>query len=335
MWNRAMEELTGIAAKRVLGARITTIDQPWQSLLTDFAHSSSNHLYKQHLQCHYETRWINLHKAAIDPLVATGAGGLVLLVEDSTETRRLEDKLMHAERLASIGRLAAGVAHEIGNPITGIACLAQIVREERTDDEELLEISQQIIEQTKRVTNIVQSMMNFARSEQQVREQFVEVNLYAVCNEAINLLLLNQQAKHIHFSNKIDGRYTVLGDAQRLGQVFINLLDNARDASPDNSSVNISASATASEVLIRIEDRGPGIETAYIEQLFEPFFTTKDPGQGTGLGLAMVFSIVEQHQGDISIESPCDKVNQCGTRFSIRLPRHNPTKNNTPDANEH
>src|SRR5690606_20604704 len=93
-----------------------------------------------------------------------GNTGLVLLVEDVTETQMLEDKLIHSERLASIGRLAAGVAHEIGNPITGIACLAQNLREEREGDEEIAEISAQIIQQTKRVSRIVQSLMSFAHA---------------------------------------------------------------------------------------------------------------------------------------------------------------------------
>jgi len=330
MWNRAMEALTGIAAKRVIGSRITHIDSPWRELLTEFIQGGDNHFYKKTLQCHYETRWLNLHKAAIDPLVAPGNGGLVLLIEDTTQTRMLEDKLMHAERLASLGRLAAGVAHEIGNPITGIACLAQIVREERAGDAELFDISQQIIEQTKRVTSIVQSMMNFARSEHQTKEQFVPVNLFAACNEATALLLLNQQSKHIEFVNLIDANYYVLGDKQRLGQVLINLLDNARDASPASAKVSISTHASSTEVTLCVEDQGSGIESAYKEQLFEPFFTTKDPGQGTGLGLAMVFTIIEEHDGDISIDSPCDKVNQRGTRFCIRLPRHIPTTTNVP-----
>src|SRR5690606_36041166 len=114
-------------------------------------------------------------------------GGIVLLIEDSTKTRLLENKLMHAERLASIGRLAAGVAHEIGNPLTGIACLAQTLRDEREDDQEVVEINQQIIEQTRRITRIVQSMMNFARFNSPSREEFKPVNLHQVCNEAIDL----------------------------------------------------------------------------------------------------------------------------------------------------
>src|SRR5690606_27227312 len=136
MWNRALEELTGIAALQVVGSRLTTIDEPWRSLLTEFIQQPDEHLHKQRLSLDGDTRWLNLHKAAIDEPLAPGNSGLVLLIEDLTETQVLEDRLVHSERLASIGRLAAGVAHEIGNPITGIACLAQNLREEREADAE-------------------------------------------------------------------------------------------------------------------------------------------------------------------------------------------------------
>ena len=164
MWNKAMEELTGIAAQRVVGSRLSTIADPWKELLQGFINLPDEHLHKQHLALDGQTRWLNLHKAAIDEPLAPGNSGLVLLVEDLTETQMLEDKLVHSERLASIGRLAAGVAHEIGNPITGIACLAQNLREEREEDSELKEISGQILEQTKRVSRIVQSLMSFAHA---------------------------------------------------------------------------------------------------------------------------------------------------------------------------
>lgn len=322
MWNRALEDLTGITATRVVGSRLNTIDQPWRTLLMEFAQGRSAHLYKHALHGPYQSRWLNLHKAAIDEPAAIDASGLVLLVEDATQTRLLEDKLVHSERLASIGRLAAGVAHEIGNPITGIACLAQNLRYERDEDAEITEISSQIVEQTKRVSRIVQSLMSFSHSGQQQQDSYEPVSLFDVTSEAIHLLNLNKLEKTVHFFNLCNTQHWTLGDSQRLAQVLVNLLSNARDASPELGQIYIRTKATHSQVELSIEDQGGGISSASLEHLFEPFYTTKDPGQGTGLGLALVYSIIEEHQGDIQVDSPADLKLQRGTRFRISLPRH-------------
>lgn len=332
MWNRALEDLTGITASRVVGTRLDSIDAPWRDLLVGFAQGSQPHLHKHALQGLYEARWLNLHKAAIDEPLAPGNSGLVLLVEDATKTRLLEDKLVHSERLASIGRLAAGVAHEIGNPITGIACLAQNLREERDHDTEITEISSQIIEQTKRVSRIVQSLMSFSHSGQQDHENHEPVSLFDTSAEAIHLLNLNKLSKTVNFFNLCNPQHFVLGDAQRLAQVLINLLSNARDASLEHGHIYIRSTASLSHVELSIEDQGSGISKANLEHLFEPFFTTKDPGQGTGLGLALVYSMIEEHHGEIHVDSPCDTEHQRGTRFRIILPRHVPTS--IPVVNE-
>ncbi|MCL3028487.1 two-component system sensor histidine kinase CbrA, partial [Klebsiella pneumoniae] len=190
MWNRAIEELTGVGAQKVVGSRLSALPEPWKGLLERFIDAPDEHLHKQRLVYDGHTRWLNLHKAAIEEPLAPGNSGLVLLVEDLTETQLLEDKLVHSERLASIGRLAAGVAHEIGNPITGIACLAQNLREEREGDGELTEISEQILDQTKRVSRIVQSLMSFAHSGSHL-QALEPVCLSEVAQEAIGLLSLN------------------------------------------------------------------------------------------------------------------------------------------------
>jgi PAS domain S-box-containing protein len=321
MWNKAMEELTEVPAQRVVGSRLSTLGEPWRDLLERFIELPDQHLHKQQLELDGQIRWLNLHKAAIDEPLAPGNSGLVLLVEDLTETQYLEDKLVHSERLASIGRLAAGVAHEIGNPITGIACLAQNLREEREDDSELTEISGQILEQTKRVSRIVQSLMSFAHSgeHQQADEP---VCLAQVAQDAIGLLALNRLGIEVHFFNLCDPDHWAEGDPQRLAQVLINLLSNARDASPPGSAIRVKSEASEHTVDLIVEDEGSGIPKAIIERLFEPFFTTKDPGKGTGLGLALVYSIVEEHYGQITIDSPVDPEQQRGTRIRVTLPRH-------------
>ncbi len=322
MWNRAMEELTEIPAEQVIGSRLSAISQPWMGLFNRFICLPDEHLHKQRLSLGGKSRWLNLHKAAIDEPLAPGNTGLVLLIEDCTETQMLEEHLIHSERLASIGRLAAGVAHEIGNPVTGIACLAQNLREERETDSEITEISSQIVEQTKRITKIVQSLMSFAHAGPRHTQQQYPVSLAAIAQDAIALLSLNRQSTEVCFINQCNPDHQAQGDPQRLAQVLINLLSNARDASPTGGVIRVSSATYEQSVELIVEDEGSGIPQAIQARLFEPFFTTKDPGKGTGLGLALVYSIVEEHDGRVEIESPIDLQHQLGTRFRISLPRH-------------
>ncbi|TBV11591.1 sensor histidine kinase [Stutzerimonas kirkiae] len=321
MWNRALEEFTGLPARQALGSRLSTIAQPWRDLLVGFVQQPDEHLYKKKLSLDGDTRWLNLHKAVIDAPLAPGNSGLVLLIEDLTETQTLEERLVHSERLASIGRLAAGVAHEIGNPVTGIACLAQNLREERETDAEITETSSQIIEQTKRISRILQSLMSFAHAGNR-QQALYPVNLAQITQDAIALLSLNRQGADVHYLNQCAPAHQVEGDPQRLAQVLINLLSNARAASSDGDSIRISSEVAEQTVYLIVEDQGSGIPRSIRDRLFEPFFTTKDPGQGTGLGLALVYSIVEEHYGQIDIDSPANPETQRGTRFRITLPRH-------------
>ena len=133
---------------------------------------------------------------------------------------------------------------------------------------------------------------------------------------------LNRRSVDVEFQNLCDPEHWVKGDPQRLAQVLINLLSNARDASPPTGTIKVRSEARGQTVTLIVEDEGSGIPKAIISRLFEPFFTTKDPGKGTGLGLALVYSIVEEHYGDIMIDSPIDLVQGRGTRIRVNLPRH-------------
>src|SRR5690554_5150945 len=320
MWNRALQALTGVEADSVVGSRLESLPAPWNQLLLQFVADESAHLYKQKLIIDGNTHWLSLHKAAIDE-PGNARGGLVLLIEDQTETQLLEEELVHSERLASIGRLAAGVAHEIGNPITGIACLAQNLREE-SEQPEAHEAAEQILEQTRRVSRIVQSMVNFAHVGSRHNNANDEVDLAACTNEAIHLLSLSRKGPEINYVNLCDASHRVAGDSQRLVQVLINLLGNARDASRSGDNVTIRTVQDEHQILLMVEDQGSGIEQELKDRLFEPFFTTKEPGAGTGLGLALVYSIIEEHYGQITVDSPIDEATQRGTRFIVTLPRY-------------
>ncbi|MDQ2077673.1 ATP-binding protein [Marinimicrobium sp. ABcell2] len=321
MWNRAMEILTRIPSDDITGSRLQDLDEPWRGLLLDFSHNSQPHYYRQQIELEGRPHWISLHKANIEGNINAEEYDQVILLEDVTETQLLEQELIHSERLASVGRLAAGVAHEIGNPITGIACLAQNLRYE-SENSEILETADQILSQTDRVSRIVQSLVSFSHSGQNKKTEFEAVKLRECAEEAIQLLSLQKDKNEVIFHNNIARNAIVAGDSQHIIQVFINLLSNARDASPPQGRVMLDSSEDEYSIMFSVTDEGSGIPPDKMDQILEPFFTTKDPGEGTGLGLAMVYSIIEDHGGNLEIVSPVDKVNLRGAQFSIKLPRH-------------
>ncbi|MCZ6831053.1 MAG: ATP-binding protein [Gammaproteobacteria bacterium] len=326
MWNRFMEHITGVSADAVVGSYLTALPPAWTSLLQKFARSeeaaelrlnlaSANHPGKAS-----PGRWISLHKTTVVSS-SRETEDKVIVVEDITDYQMLEQELLHSERLASIGRLAAGVAHEVGNPITGIACLAQNLEYEE-DLTEVQETAREILKQTGRVTRIVESLVNFSHSGNGTIEatQLVPLNMADCVDEAIHLLELDHSAKPVRFDNRCDREHLVLADGQKLLQVFINLLSNARDASEEQQPITIASAIHNSQVHIAVSDLGCGIPEDVQGQIFEPFFTTKEPGQGTGLGLSVVYSILEDLGGRILLASPPAGAS-VGTCFTVQLER--------------
>ncbi|PIE20796.1 MAG: histidine kinase [Neptuniibacter caesariensis] len=317
-WNTEMERLTHIPDSDIIGSRLDREASPWCEALLQFAHSDMDHLVSQKLIIAGHTHWFSLHKSILKEQRDIG---MVILLEDETDNKIMQDKLAHNERLASIGRFAAGVAHEIGNPVTGIACLAQNLKLE-TDNHYILETGDRIVDQTKRISRIVQSLVRFAHAGKPDadREQ-LPVSLAQCAEEAIHLLSLDSHGKQLRYISRVANTLRVKGDPQQLQQVFVNLLQNAGDASDDGSSIWLDAAEGENTVTISITDEGSGIAPESQERLFEPFFTTKNPGQGTGLGLSLVYNIIAEHYGSIEIVSPANNKQNKGTQVVITLPR--------------
>ena len=238
-----------------------------------------------------------------------------MLLQNLTEIHLLEDQLAHNERLASIGRFASGVAHEIGNPVTGIACLAQNLKTEVEDPEMRSEI-QGILEQTSRINNIVQTLVNFARRGDADQLQINRFDLVGCLKDASELVRLSQADKVMDVTIDCDEEINAEGDRQRLYQVFVNILNNAYDASSPGDKIQIRASDTGHSIEISLRDYGHGMNQEISERIFEPFMTTKQPGEGTGLGLALTYGIVVDHGGDIEVDSAPG----AGTEVRITLP---------------
>ena len=326
MWNRALEEFTEISSADVVGSQLDDLPEPWLTLLEEFIGEDIDHSYKQSFELAATKRTVNLHKALIEESGETGSSneGLIILMEDMTETEILEAGLTHSERLASIGRLAAGVAHEIGNPITGIACLAQIIRDEYKDSE-LTGLAQQIIEQTDRTSKILQSLVNFAHAGTNKLMHENERVLISECiAQAQTLVSLDKKNNDMQLEIDCDPEAAILGDSQRLLQVLINLINNARDASQEGGTIVLAAKNMGTHINISVTDFGIGIPNAIKSRVFDPFFTTKEAGEGTGLGLSLVFSIVEDLNGNIDIISPVDRTRGTGTQVLLRFPCYDP-----------
>jgi Na+/proline symporter/nitrogen-specific signal transduction histidine kinase len=332
LWNNAMGALTGVSADRITGMPLSALPLPWRALIMDFCQdNATTHVSRLKLTVEGKQYSLSLHKAFVqDPTPGPTKGrrenaGQVIIIEDQTETSILESELAHAERLSSIGRLAAGVAHEIGNPVTGIACLAQNLRDE-TDDQDLKQMAEQIIQQTRRISSIMHSLVTFSHSGMQADQpsKHEAVCLQALVGEALQLLSLQQDARPVSFENLCSRGILLKTDRQRLLQVLLNLLANARDASEDGSRVIINNGTQDGFTWLAVEDFGCGIPAHIRDRLFEPFFTTKDPGKGTGLGLSLVYRIIMDLGGTIGIHSEDATVGKNGTRVLVSFPCYDP-----------
>ena len=314
-WNKQLTRLTGIEQRDAIGKPIDQLGTPWHELLAGFIASDeflvSN--FKFPIQNH--VRVLNLFKAVVSPELE-GNSGIAILIEDHSERHSLQEKLAHSERLASIGQLATGVAHEIGNPVTGIACLAQDLRSDLQATAGANEGLNQILTQTDRITRIVRSLSNYSHAGAPDDYPAENLDLEQIVNEAINLVSLSHSGKQMNYENRCQGGVLVSGYAQKLVQVFVNLLTNATDASEPGQTISIDTEVSANRVTISVRDQGKGIAEEHLSKIFEPFFTTKMVGEGTGLGLSLTYNIIQEHGGSISVSSKSGQ----GCRFDIVLP---------------
>lgn len=320
IWNLALEVMSGVPGRQAVGLNLHDLPRPWSELLAGFSRAADEHVHHMEVEAKGRKRWFNLHKARVlDTSLRPGSearSGLVMLLEDLTDLETLEAELAHTDRLASIGRLAAGVAHEIGNPVTGIASLAQNLREESDPAQQQLGI-EAILQQTRRISGIVRSLSNFSRSGHAGLE-LARFALNDALSEALSLVQLTHKGKRVACSCSCPDGLILTGDRQRLSQVLVNLLSNACDASQPGDRVEVIVIDAGAEIALEIMDQGQGIPEAHQELVFEPFFTTKPTGEGTGLGLPLVHKIVQEHGGNIELDSAPG----VGTRVIIHLPKH-------------
>lgn len=224
------------------------------------------------------------------------------------------EQLRHADRLSTVGKLAAGVAHELGTPLNVVAARAKMIRAGESTGAEIPEDARVIGEQAERMTKIIRQLLDFARPRPADR---AEHDLRALAEGAAELLAPVASKAGVSLAVVAGEPVPARVDAGQIHQVLTNLVLNAIQAQPDGGEVQVAVHATPSAWTVEVRDRGPGLTPEARERLFEPFFTTKPIGEGTGLGLSVVHGIVEEHGGSIEVS---DAEGQ-GTVLTIRLPR--------------
>ncbi len=247
--------------------------------------------------------------------------GLVIGVRNLTEEQKVADHLGRTEKLAAIGELVAGVAHELNNPLTGISTFAQLLLEDKLQGEQFESVSL-IKREADRAIGVIRDLLLFARKTE-ARDVVVDVN--TIVKHTVRLRALASRSSGIEVHMHLDeSSPQVRGDEQKLQQVLLNLLVNAEAAMEDSQLRHLTVMTQRRQGMVQIvvSDTGHGMQQAVAQRVFEPFFTTKAPGKGTGLGLSVSYGIIQAHEGSISVES----APEIGTTFTILLPLYTETR---------
>jgi len=254
---------------------------------------------------------------ALAPLQdAQGQTGALVVVEDVTARITLEEQLQQREKLSSIGLLAAGVAHEVNTPLTGVSSYTQMLLGMLNENDPKHALLQKVRTQAERATNIVNNLLNFSRTGSAT--EFAELDVSRVLDDTLQLLEPQLRRSQIEIVRSYEeDAPEAYANAGKLQQVFTNLILNARDAIPDGGRIIVSTgTADDGSLVAEISDTGIGIAPENVAKIYDPFYTTKGVGQGTGLGLAVSYGIVQEHAGRITVDSTPGR----GTTFRITLP---------------
>ena len=237
---------------------------------------------------------------------------MCFLERHSNEAAELQKQIMHQEKMAVIGQMAAGVAHEIGNPLASISSLVQYLMR-KTGDTSLQESLSLVYSHIDRISRIVRDMVNFARP-MDTDEEILDVN--EMIAQALKMARYDKRSRRVEIETAFsDGLPTIRASGDQLMQVFVNIISNAFDAMPDGGALTITTAEVNMEIRVTLADTGVGMNTKEIQHIFEPFFTTKEVGQGTGLGLSVTDAIVRKFGGRISVDSRKGE----GSRFHVYL----------------
>ncbi len=306
-WNREMEQLSGIRKDEALNRSILLL-LPWLP----------NQVFTQNGENELTLRDQSGKTFKVKTsLLKDSLGGFVIIIEDISEKKKMEEQLFQTSKLANIGKLTAGIAHEIGNPLASIFSLVQELRalkfNTKKDISFTVESLNTINNHIERIAKIVRSLGDFARVHTSGKAMS---HISEILDRTLSLVKYDKRFKHIEFNKYADGIPELLVNADQIQQVFLNLILNSLDAMPDGGRLDIRMQANDVFVEIQFRDTGTGIDPSIVDKIFDPFFTTKPLSRGTGLGLNICSTIIKGYNGTISVESKKGE----GTVFVIKLP---------------
>jgi PAS domain S-box-containing protein len=319
-WNAQMEAMYAQSRAEALGQALSDVfPLDFVEAIEEFRNEQGvHHLYKFPLTTRAgEQRTTNI---AVAPLLSRDfvPVGRIILVDDITERVSLETQLAQADKLSSIGLLAAGVAHEINTPLAVISSYAQMLSKQLRGDARLGPVLDKITQQSFRAAEIANGLLNFSRTS---TTEFRDTNLNQVIRDTLSLLEHQFKTAQINVDLELAEELPPIhGNSGKLQQVFLNLLLNAKEAMPSGGRLRV-VTAVNGQVVAQISDSGSGIAPEHLKRIYDPFFTTKTtprPGdrRGTGLGLSVSYGIIQEHAGKIHVESAVG----AGTTFHLEFP---------------
>lgn len=320
--NSALEHILDLRRDAAVGRRVEDLfseefaDTLWQVLGNDgWRLKEIRNIYKLHTGT-LGNRSLVLNIALAPLQDGQGQTGALVVLEDVTARISLEEQLQQREKLSSIGLLAAGVAHEVNTPLTGVSSYTQMLLGMLAEGDPKHALLQKVRTQAERATNIVNNLLNFSRTGSAT--EFAEIDITRVLDDTLQLLEPQLRRNQIEIVRTYDPEPPlVYGNSGKLQQVFTNLILNARDAIPEGGRITLSTcNDEDGSLTVEVADTGVGIAPENVAKIYDPFYTTKGVGRGTGLGLAVSYGIVQEHTGHISVESIPGK----GTTFRITLP---------------
>ena len=326
-WNRALADIYGLSAVDAKGHKLEEVfDGPFVDALRAAQRDSPNgaSLYRVPMAGRAAKAGERLRvNIATAPLRApSGQFGMstvgnIIIIEDVTERVHLEEQLQISDKMASVGLLAAGVAHEVNTPLTGISSFTQMLLSNADPDDPKTRMLEKIEQQTFRAAKIVNGLLNLSRSGGSSSEENAPVDINAVINDVLSLLEPQLLVSKVKVRRDLCASPAlVAGIEHKLQQVFLNLFLNARDAMPKGGWLSVETRLENGHVLAEVGDTGSGIPSEHLSRIYDPFFTTKMIGKGTGLGLSITYGIVREHEGTLTCQSAVGQ----GTRFTVSLP---------------